>query len=267
MSMVATRTWSMLFMPSAALIGCLCLGLLLLIRAWRRGKRPSEARLGWLLASTGAIGLYVASTPIAARALVRLTEGDYGPVDPGALPKADAIVVLGGGMGATVGDDGLVHLYARGAPDRFETALRAWHAGRAPLLAFGGGAPNVPCAPTEGTWNRIRAVERGIPADATLAGPAAQYTTDESDGLVRALRERGAVRIILCTSATHMRRARRIYELHGLEVIPLPCDFLTRGAAEAFSWGGFIPRGEALWQVDLCAKEWLGRLSVWLTRG
>ena len=49
-----------------------------------------------------------------------------------------------------------------------------WTPDEAPLLAFGGGAPTVPCAPTEGTWNRIRAAARGLPADATLAGPAAQ---------------------------------------------------------------------------------------------
>jgi uncharacterized SAM-binding protein YcdF (DUF218 family) len=257
----------MLFMPSAALIGCACLGVFLVMRAWKHGRTPHQARLGRMLVFMGAFGLYAASTPLAARAIIQLTESGFGPVDPGSLPKADAIVVLGGGMGATVGEDGIVHLYARGAPDRFETALRAWRAGRAPLIAFGGGAPNVPCAPTEGAWNRMRAWERGVPTEATLAGPAAQYTTDESDGLVRALRERGVNRIILCTSATHMRRAMRIYQLHGLEITPLPCDFLTRGAAETFSWGGFIPRGEALWQFDLCAKEWLGRLSVWLTRG
>jgi uncharacterized SAM-binding protein YcdF (DUF218 family) len=257
----------MLFMPSAVLIGCTALGLLLVMRAWKRGRAPRQAPLGCLLAFAGAIGLYMASTPIAARAVIQLTESGFGPVDPASLPKADAIVVLGGGMGATVGEDGIVHLYARGAPDRFETALRAWRAGRAPVIAFGGGAPNVPCAPTEGAWNRMRAWERGVPTEATLAGPAAQYTTDESDGLVRALKERGATKIILCTSATHMRRAMRIYRLHGLEIIPLPCDFLTRGTAEVFSWGGFIPRGEALAHIDLCAKEWLGRLSVWLTRG
>lgn len=267
MSMVAARTWSMLFMPSAALVACLCLGLFLAFRAWRRGRRPSDARFACAMACIGAAGLYVASTPLAARAFIRITEGEFVPVDPSTLPAADAIVVLGGGMGATVGEDGLMHLYARGAPDRFETAIRAWQADRAPLLAFGGGAPNVPDAPTEGAWNRTRAMDRGVPAEAALAGPRAMYTTDESDGLVAVLRERGAARIILCTSATHMQRALRIYRLHGLEVIPLPCDFLTRGTAETFSWAGLIPRGEALWQVDMCAKEWLGRLSVRLTRG
>jgi hypothetical protein len=44
-------------------------------------------------------------------------------------------------------------------------------------------------------------------------------------------------------------------------LIPLPCDFMTRGPAEELSPTLLIPRGHALWRVDTVAKEWLGMLA------
>jgi uncharacterized SAM-binding protein YcdF (DUF218 family) len=177
------------------------------------------------------------------------------------MPVADAIVVLGGSMYATVGPDGTTLLYARHASDRFETAMQAFNAGRAPIIAFGGGGTGVPGTPTEGEWNRARAIARGAPADRAIAGPVALYTSDESEGIARVLRECGVKRIILCSSAVHLPRARMNYEKLGFEVTPLPSDFATRGAAEGWSWALLIPRGMALSQVDAGVKEWMGRVA------
>lgn len=262
MSMVATRAWSMLFMPSAMLTGGLAIGLVVLWRCWRKGRRPGECRLAVAWTAVCAALLLLCTMPWFAVRMLQLTEHPHGPVDPASLPEADAIVVLGGSMAATRGSDGTVHLLNRGAGDRFETGLRAWKLGRAPIIAFGGGAPSFEGVPAEGEWNRMRAVERGVPESAAIAGTPALFTSDESTAIVRALESRGARRIILCTSATHMTRALRIYRAHDLEVVPLPCDFATRGDAERFSWWTLVPRGEALWHVDLCAKEWLGRLAL-----
>jgi uncharacterized SAM-binding protein YcdF (DUF218 family) len=164
-------------------------------------------------------------------------------------------------MYATVGPDGTTLLYARHASDRFETAMQAFSAGRAPIIAFGGGGTGVPGTPTEGEWNRARAIARGAPADRAIAGPVALYTSDESEGIARVLRERGVKRIILCSSAVHLPRARMNYEKLGFEVTPLPSDFATRGTAEDWSWALLIPRGMALSQVDAGVKEWMGLLG------
>jgi hypothetical protein len=79
----------------------------------------------------------------------------------------------------------------RHASDRFDTALSAYRAGRAPLLVFGGGGTGVPGTPTEGEWNRRRATERGVPADAALAAGAARFTSDESASVAAVLHGRG----------------------------------------------------------------------------
>ena len=251
----------MFFMPSSALIVALALGVFLMLRAWRRGKRPSEARFACGLTVTILVVLYLASTPLVARWVAESLERQNPPVDPVTMPVADAIVVLGGSMYATVGPDGTTLLYARHASDRFETAMQAFSAGRAPIIAFGGGGTGVPGTPTEGEWNRARAIARGAPTDRAIAGPVALYTSDESEGIARVLRERGVKRIILCSSAMHLPRARMNYEKLGFEVTPLPSDFATRGAAEDWSWALLIPRGMALSQVDAGVKEWMGLLG------
>ena len=261
MNLVATRWWSTFFMPSSVLIVALALGVVLMLRAWLRGKLPSEARFACGLTVTSLVVLYLASTPLVARWVAESLERQNPPVDPVTMPVADAIVVLGGSMYATVGPDGTTLLYARHASDRFETAMQAFSAGRAPIIAFGGGGTGVPGTPTEGEWNRARAIARGAPADRAIAGPVALYTSDESEGIARVLRERGVKRIILCSSAMHLPRACMNYEKLGFEVTPLPSDFATRGAAEEWSWALLIPRGMALSQVDAGVKEWMGLLG------
>ena len=248
-------------MPSSVLIVALALGVFLMLRAWRHGKRPGEARFACGLTVTSLVALYLASTPLVARWVAESLERQNPPVDPVTMPVADAIVVLGGSMYATVGPDGTTLLYARHASDRFETAMQAFSAGRAPIIAFGGGGTGVPGTPTEGEWNRARAIARGAPADRAIAGPVALYTSDESEGIARVLRERGVKRIILCSSAVHLPRARMNYEKLGFEVTPLPSDFATRGTAEEWSWALLIPRGMALSQVDAGVKEWMGLLG------
>ena len=248
-------------MPSSVLMVAVVIGVFLMLRAWRRGKRPGQARFACGLTVTSLVVLYLASTPLVARWVAESLERQNPPVDPVTMPVADAIVVLGGSMYATVGPDGTTLLYARHASDRFETAMQAFSAGRAPIIAFGGGGTGVPGTPTEGEWNRARAIARGAPADRAIAGPVALYTSDESEGIARVLRERGVKRIILCSSAVHLPRARMNYEKLGFEVTPLPSDFATRGAAEDWSWALLIPRGMALSQVDAGLKEWMGLLG------
>ena len=261
MNLVATRWWSMLFMPSCLLMLGIAVGAAWCVWAWRRGKTPRQAWPAVALLSGSTAMLYLASTPLAARWAAWTLERENPPVAVEELPVADAIVVLGGAMYATERADGSVHLYARHASDRFETGLAAFRAGRAPVMVFGGGGTGVPGTPTEGEWNRARAIEREVPESAAFAAGRAQYTSDESQLVAEQLRARGAKTIIVCSSAVHLPRAAEHYRRLGFNVTPLPCDFATRGKAEGWSWATLIPRGLALAQTDAAVKEWMGRIS------
>lgn len=261
MTLVPTRWWASLFMPSCVLLVALAVGFAWCLWAWKRGRTARQARLpmAWTIGSLAL--LYLASTPWVARWAAWTLERDHRPVAVGALPTADAIVVLAGSIAAMPRADGSVHVYARGASDRFETGLAAFRAGKAPFIVFGSGETGVTGAPAEGDWNRMRAMERGVPDAAAIAATVARHTSDESVHAGAELGRIGARTIILCTSASHMHRAAGHYRALGYAVIPLPCDFTTRGPEEGWSPVLLIPRGQALAATDNAAKEWLGMLS------
>ena len=67
MNLVATRWWSMLFMPSCVLMAGIAVGLAWCLWSWRRGKSPRQAWPAVALAAGSAFLLYLASTPLVAR--------------------------------------------------------------------------------------------------------------------------------------------------------------------------------------------------------
>jgi len=294
--MTLTRWYLPFFLPSTALMIGIALALLVAWLASRRAARagtaaaspggafPRSARAAsaprsitallpgggpWLLTARIARGLacllavlmLVASLPYTSLRLTRATEAPFEPIDPAALPQADAIVVLSGSIVHTVSSEGYLHTRIGSAHDRFDTGIAAWRAGRAPIIAFGSGVGRTPNAPTEGPWSRDRAISLGVPADAILVGDDAYFTSDEAVNVTDKLRARGVKSILLCTSAFHMQRSLWHYRQLGFDVTPLPSHFLTRGTAERFDWRQLIPSARALEQTDLCFKEWLGRAA------
>jgi uncharacterized SAM-binding protein YcdF (DUF218 family) len=260
MTLVPTRWWASFFMPSCLLLMALAIGIAWCLWAWRRGRTPRQARLplAWTVGSL--ILLYLASTPWVARWAAWTLERQYPSVAAESLPTADAIVVLAGSIAAMPRSDGSIHVFARGASDRFETGLAAFRAGRAPVIVFGSGDSGVPGAPAEGEWNRARAIDRGVAPTAALDAAPALYRSDESRNVAARLGEIGAKSMLLCTSATHMRRASRHYEALGYDVRALPCDFVVVGPSEGWSPALLIPRAHALAATDTAMKEFLGAL-------
>ena len=70
-------------------------------------------------------------------------------------------------------------------------------------------------------------------------------------------------RILLVTSAFHMRRAQRLFERQGFEVEPFPVDFQARGAWAGSLWRDptqWFPSAAALDGSSRALRELLGRL-------
>jgi len=235
----------------------MALGLFLLWRSMRAGGARRSAIVGMWLVGVGVVVLYAACTPFVATMLARGLERQTPYLAVADAPRVDAIVVLGGGESVYVAQDGQVDIYER-IGDRFERGIAAFRANKAPLFAVGGGASPLPSEPLISDWLRAQAVARGVPASAIITGGKALYTEDESEDLAKQLRERAVQRVLLCTSAYHMPRAKLLYERQGFTVTALPCDFRSRGEAETFSFKLFLPRGVALDVTETCLKEWLG---------
>lgn len=252
-------------MPSCVGLALIAFGLWLIWRRMRHGSAVPVRNWGLWAAVLGCTELYLFSTPLVATWLAQSLEAQTRAVKIEELPQADAIVVLGGGQATYVMEDGTIDMFNHHSADRVERGIAAFQAGKAPVIAFGGGENQVAGAPDYADWLASLAVARGIQEASVVRGPPARYTHDECAGLAERLRAIGARHILLSTSAFHMMRARMNYESQGLQVTDLPSDFDTRGAAECFSFKKLIPRGVALSQSETCLKEWLGTLVLWIT--
>ena len=101
----------------------------------------------------------------------------------------------------------------------------------------------------------------GVPADRIVLEPASLDTRQNAELSASLLRARGAERILLVTSALHMRRAQRHFASTGLEVLTVPTDHEVRDdPAGLLRW---LPDTDALDGSRRALKEMLG---YWLGR-
>lgn len=70
-------------------------------------------------------------------------------------------------------------------------------------------------------------------------------------------------RFVMITSAYHMPRAVGSFRKVGLDVVPWPVDYRTRGWQDAFRF--FSSPADGLKRMDIAFKEWIGLLAYWIT--
>lgn len=158
--------------------------------------------------------------------LLRGLERPYAGVDIAALPKADAIVMLGGGVQPARFEVGGMHLTL--AADRIIMATELSRLGKAPTLVLGGAAAQFPEGDrSESETVRRWMVERDLAPGEVIALPVCRSTRDEAVSTAKLAAERGWQQVLLVTSANHMRRAAATFHAAGLRVIPAPCNFHT----------------------------------------
>lgn len=244
MAYLLTKLLPLLVYPlSLAILLCLCSCLLL----WS-GRRRSGA----LLTALAAALLWTASTRKAAELITARLERPYPPQRAEDMPQAGAIVILGGGTEGTVPGLGLTDL--NGGADRLVHGARLFRAGKAPLVILSGGSP--PGIRPEAEEMAELLAFMGVPADQMLLEPASRTTQENGANTVRLLQARGIRRILLVTSAYHMRRAQAVFMRLGLEVIPAATDYqIVERADSALDW---LPQADMLEMSSRSLKEYLG---------
>ena len=178
------------------------------------------------------------------------------------LPPADAIVVLGGGIHANPA----VYPYPDidAAADRVWHAARLYHAGKAPLVI-----------PT-GRGDRDAAVpllrDLGVPETAITVENEARNTEENARRVAELLAEKATARrprILLVTSAYHMRRSLLMYRRYapGLEIVPAAADYVARiDAGRPLRAADFFPNGDELHKNCSIFKELVGYWGYRLLR-
>lgn len=231
------------------------------IVALARGRRRAA-----LVAACGAMAwLWVWSMPMVAQALHRSLAAPYPPQRAEALPAADAIVLLGGGITPTKAGHPYPNL-GSGA-DRIWHAARLYHAGKAPVIVASAGsiwgerAWGGPEAETGAAAMRTALLAWGVPSAAILMEERSRSTRGNAVQTARLAAHRGLRRLLLVTSAWHMPRAEAAFERVGLRVTPAPCDHHSVASSPGLIQ--LLPSASALAGSSRILRE---RLGLWAYR-
>lgn len=210
-----------------------------------------------LLIGVGILVLGMFSMPVVGNSLMRAVEGWASRLPVRALHNADAVVVLSGMVnqieGAPLGEWGE-------AVDRFEGGIEVFRAGKAPVIVFTRGqVPWQSNAVPEGELLAKRAMLLGVPAKAILLTAIAGNTADEavSAAKIFGVKSGGSKKIILVTSAFHMRRAAMQFEKAGFHVERYPVDFQV-GDKSDMTVLDFLPDPEGLAMSSKALREMIG---------
>jgi uncharacterized SAM-binding protein YcdF (DUF218 family) len=224
--------------------------LILLALGLARGRR----RLAW----AGVAVLFVSSNPLVGHVLIRSAEGWAERRVVSAVPPADAVVVLSAGRTMAPGP---AVVSEWNDANRFFSGTDLALAGKAPLLVFtGAAASSKPGVPTEGDQLAAQARALGVPAERIAVTAFVFNTADEAREVAALLRSRTVPhpRIVLVTSAFHMRRAMQLFQQEGIAVEPFPVSFRSADL-DGFSVFWLLPSVNALAKTQTALREWYGR--------
>ena len=225
-------------------------------------RRPVLARSLLLVAC---LSLYILSTGLGIDLLLAPLESTYPAVEPDKASNADAIVVLGDFVHKPT--PRRLRFEVSDNTDRLRTGGLLYRAGKAPFILLTGGPPASSEHPTldQAVPATVLLREMGIPASAILSETASDNTHENAAFSAPLLRARHANRILLVTSAFHMRRAVAIFRKEGFDVQAVPADFHTGWSDNSYP-DYFLPAARTMYQNELALHEYLG-LWVYRFRG
>ncbi len=230
-----------LILPPAGILILMLFGFLLV--RFRRN-------LGRLFIAAGFLLLYGLSISPVASALIAPLERGFLPVNL-KFVNADVIVVLGGG----VRDRswlGLGPEPGAASIQRVVEAVKLYRALHIPVLLSGGSGEPAQTHLSDAEAMARTAVDLGIPEKDMLIENKSRNTL-ESARAVKAMLD--GSRIILVTSAYHMKRSVALFRKQGLDVVPAPAGF--RNEQRQLTLYSFIPSEGNLDTSSLALAEHL----------
>lgn len=226
-------------------------GLLAVLCVWSKRSRMAKWIGGltvvWLWLWMTPIMTWVVGVPLEREFLV---DGRVPAVET--VSEADAIVLLGGAMGIETNLSSYAEMWT--SADRVWQAARLYKAGKAPKVIATSGKV------METTFPLLR--EFGIPDAAVINVDDARNTEEEA----KSISKMGIKRILLVTSAWHMKRARLMFKKYApdVEVICAPADFENSMIAEHGI--SLIPDCNIFTLNSVAFHEWVGIVGYKLFR-
>ena len=229
-------------------------------------RRAKVARI----LTIGTLGwLWLWSTPMMSRWIGASLEADYlveGRVPRvESFPTADAIVLLGGSMGIDTNLSDYAEMWT--SADRVWQAARLYKAAKAPKIII--------TSPSCEMSTKGLLMDFGIPTNSIVVLTEPRNTEQEAKCVAKSFianQQRTAngskPKVLLVTSAWHMRRAMLMFEKYApdVEAIPAPADFENSMIKDRpFSILELLPDHNAFFLNSVTFHEWLGYFGYkWL---
>jgi uncharacterized SAM-binding protein YcdF (DUF218 family) len=222
---------------------------------WRLSKNRLVRKMAIVIGCIALLFLWFMSTPLGVHILGCSLEKPYLSMQMAdTAPKADAIVLLGGGMAKPYGEISYPDMSL--SADRVWHAVRLYKAGKAPVIITTGTSDDSSTLPL--------LLDFGVPKSAILIDVESRNTYENSRFTEKMLLSSGKKnpKVLLVTSAWHMRRASSNFSKTSLEVIPAPTDFAAYTSRPLEEWWmALSPSPYTFWLNSIFYKEHLGMLA------
>lgn len=244
-------------------LGLSCVLLVItLILLWRK-----RSRLALIPVMLTLMILFVSSSTTIGDGLVKSLEFQHIP--QAALPKADAIVVLGGATDSATPPRSWIELKEEG--DRVIHAAKLYREGKAPKLILSGGRIDWRPSPRSEAEDMAELLEMmGVPRSAMLLEPTSLNTRENAVNTKQIMDAQGIRQILLVTSAMHMPRSLLIFKKLGINAIPAQTDYTAAHldseslkTLEAVTLD-LLPDADQLRRTTRALKEYIGIFIYWL---
>ena len=237
----------------------LCAGFL-----WRRRRL-----LALLFGVVALLMFLVGSSRFPARLLATL-ERPYASRPIEQTEPAEAVIMLGGLLVPSSSDP--LHVQFSDPADRLLTAVELVRTRTAEWLVLGGGGGALHGTPRK-PWQEAELInpflERwGVGTNVIRLSPS-RNTREEAMQVKELMQRRAWRRVIVVTSAYHMKRATGIFRQLEIPIVPVACDFVGLSELESASTFNPVPHAEGFRQLELYLHEKLGwvfyRWRGWVT--
>ena len=192
------------------------------------------------------------SMPIVGRWLCLPLEEDYPVQLAENMPEADAIVVMGGGIW---GSTNYPYASLKDGADRAWHAARLWKAGKAPII--------IPSNVDAELCDVKLLVDLGIPREAVVLENKAVNTEENAKFVAKILAAKNtkSAKVLLVTSACHMKRSLYMFEKYApeIECIPAATDYQALPWQDMpFKFRSLLPSIDAFARNNSFIHEYIG---------
>ncbi|MCF6198352.1 MAG: YdcF family protein [Hyphomicrobiaceae bacterium] len=211
-----------------------------------------------ILSATIIILLVMGFSPLGNWLLIPLEQRFSASPHNDKMPAPYGIIVLGGSINTIVTRANKTVAINEAGERLFELAILARRYPKAKLVFSGGSGRILSKTMSESKAAQKLFTRLGIAPDRILYEDKSKNTWQNAQYTKTLIKSSHRQRWLLVTSAFHMARSVGCFRKNGINIIPWPVDFRTRGHQDKYR---FFDRASQGWKrVDVGVREWIGLL-------